>query len=153
MGIKMVDISKKPEQYREAVASGEIRLKPETIKLIREGKTEKGDSLQIATLAGINGTKFTSWVIPLCHPIPVESTEVDIQIKDESIVVTMKVIANSKTGVEMEALVATSIALLNIWDVVKKYEKDEEGQYPTTMISNIKVLRKVKEDVGSLRRA
>ncbi|MCP8303872.1 MAG: cyclic pyranopterin monophosphate synthase MoaC [archaeon] len=149
----MVDISKKPEQYREAVASGEIRLKPETIKLIREGRVEKGDPLQIATLAGINGTKFTPWVIPLCHPIPVESTEVDIHIKDESIVVTTKVIANSKTGVEMEALTATSIALLNIWDVVKKYEKDEEGQYPTTMISSIKVLRKVKGDVGSLRRA
>jgi len=149
MTIKMVDISKKPVQHREATASGEIRLKPETIKLIREGNVEKGDPFQIATLAGIYGTKLTPWVIPLCHPISIESTEVDIHIKDESIVVTTKVIANSKTGVEMEALTAACITLLNIWDVVKKYEKDEEGQYPKTMISSIKVLRKVKGDAGS----
>ena len=150
MKIKMVDISKKPDQYREATASGEIKLRPETIKLIREKKVEKGDPLQIATLAGINGSKFTPWAIPLCHPISIENTKVDIDIKDGSIVVTTKVIAYSKTGVEMEALTATSIALLNIWDVVKMYEKDEKGQYPTTLISSIKVLRKVKGDVINL---
>ncbi len=148
--IKMIDISKKPEQYREAIASGEIKLKPETIKLIKEGKIEKGDPTQIAKLAGIQGAKFTPSIMPLCHPIPIESTDVDISIKDDRIIVKAKVIANSKTGVEMEALTATTISLLNIWDVVKKYEKDDKGQYPTTMISKIRVLRKVKENLKDL---
>ena len=148
--IKMIDVSKKPEQYREAIASGEIKLKPETIKLIKEGKIEKGDPIQIAKLAGIQGAKFTPSIMPLCHPIPIESTDVDISIKDDRIIVKAKVIANSKTGVEMEALTATTISLLNIWDVVKKYEKDDKGQYPTTMISKIRVLRKVKENLKDL---
>jgi len=145
--VKMIDISKKPEQYREAVASGEIKLKPETIKMIREGRIEKGDPIQIAKLTGIQGAKFTPSVMPLCHPIPVESTDVNINIEDDKIIVKARVIANSKTGVEMEALTAVTIALLNLWDVIKKYEKDDKGQYPTTMISNIKVLRKVKESI------
>ena len=148
--VKMVDISKKPEQYREAIASGEIKLKPETIKLIREGRIEKGDPIQIAKLTGIQGAKFTPSIMPLCHPIPIESTDVNISIEDDKIVVKARVIANSKTGVEMEALTATTIALLNLWDVVKKYEKDDKGQYPTTMISNIRVLRKVKGSIKDL---
>jgi cyclic pyranopterin phosphate synthase len=145
--VKMIDISKKLEQYREAVASGEIRLKPETIKIIREGRIEKGDPIQIAKLTGIQGAKFTPSVIPLCHPIPIESTDVNMSIEDDKIIAKARVIANSKTGVEMEALTAVTIALLNLWDVIKKYEKDDKGQYPTTLISNIKVLRKVKESV------
>lgn len=145
--VKMIDISKKLEQYREAVASGEIKLKPETIKMIREGRIEKGDPIQIAKLTGIQGAKFTPSVIPLCHPIPIESTDVNMSIEDDKIIAKARVIANSKTGVEMEALTAVTIALLNLWDVIKKYEKDDKGQYPTTLISNIKVLRKVKESV------
>jgi len=145
--VKMIDISKKPEQYREAVASGEIKLKPNTIRLIREGRIEKGDPIQIATLTGIQGAKFTPSIMPLCHPIPIESTDVNISIEDDKIIVKARVIANSKTGVEMEALTAVTIALLNLWDVVKKYEKDDKGQYPTTLISNIRVLRKVKESI------
>lgn len=148
--VRMVDISNKPEKHREAVASGEIKLKPETIKLIREGSIEKGDPTQIAILAGIQGAKFTPSIMPLCHPIPIESVDVNISIDDDRIIVKAKVIANSKTGVEMEALTATTIALLNLWDVVKKYEKDDKGQYHTTMISNIKVLRKVKESIKDL---
>ncbi|MEM3382744.1 MAG: cyclic pyranopterin monophosphate synthase MoaC [Nitrososphaerales archaeon] len=143
--VKMVDISKKPEQYREAVVYGEIKLKPETIMLIKEGKVEKGDPIQIAKLAGIQGAKFTPNIIPLCHPIPIENIDVDISIEDDRVIVKARVIANSKTGVEMEALTATAIALLNIWDVVKKYEKDEKGQYPTTAIMNIRVVEKIKK--------
>ncbi|MEM3078378.1 MAG: cyclic pyranopterin monophosphate synthase MoaC [Nitrososphaerales archaeon] len=143
--MKMVDISKKPEQYREAIAYGEIKLKPETIMLIKEGKVEKGDPIQIAKLTGIQGAKFTPTIIPLCHPIPIENIDVDISIEDDRVIVKARVIANSKTGVEMEALTATAIALLNIWDVVKKYEKDEEGQYPTTAIMNIRVVEKIKK--------
>lgn len=145
--IKMVDISKKSEQYREAIAYGEIKLKPETITMIKEGRIEKGDPIQIAKLAGIQGAKYTSFIMPLCHPIPIESVDVDISIKDDRIIVKARVTANSKTGVEMEALTATVIALLNIWDVVKKYEKDEKGQYPTTEITNVRVIRKIKRKV------
>jgi cyclic pyranopterin phosphate synthase len=143
--VKMIDVSKKLEQYREAIAYGEIKLKPETIKLIEERRIEKGDPIQIAKLAGIQGAKFTPTVMPLCHPIPIENVDVDISIKDDRIIVKAKVIANSKTGVEMEALTATVIALLNLWDVVKKYEKDEKGQYPTTAITNIRVVKKIKK--------
>ncbi len=143
--VKMIDVSKKPEQYREAMAYGEIKLKPETIKLIKEGKIEKGDPIQIAKLAGIQGAKFTPSIMPLCHPIPIENVDVDISIEDDRIIAKAKVIANSKTGVEMEALTATVIALLNLWDVVKKYEKDEKGQYPTTAITNIRVVKKIKK--------
>ncbi|MEM3068537.1 MAG: cyclic pyranopterin monophosphate synthase MoaC [Nitrososphaerales archaeon] len=143
--VKMIDVSKKPEQYREAIAYGEIKLKPETIKLIKEGRIEKGDPIQIAKLAGIQGAKFTPTIMPLCHPIPIENVDVDISIKNDRIIAKAKVIANSKTGVEMEALTATVIALLNLWDVVKKYEKDEKGQYPTTAIMNIRVAKKIKK--------
>ncbi|MGB9659347.1 MAG: cyclic pyranopterin monophosphate synthase MoaC [Nitrososphaerales archaeon] len=143
--VKMIDVSKKPEQYREAIAHGEIKLKPETIKLIKEGRVEKGDPIQIAKLAGIQGAKFTPTIMPLCHPIPIENVDVDISIKDDRIIVKARVIANSKTGVEMEALTATVIALLNLWDVVKKYEKDDKGQYPTTAITNIRVVKKIKK--------
>jgi cyclic pyranopterin phosphate synthase len=143
--VKMIDISKKVEQYREAIVSGEIKLKPETLKLIKEGRIEKGDPIQIAKLAGIHGAKLTPSIMPLCHPIPIENVDVDINIKDDRVIVEAKVIANSKTGVEMEALTATVIALLNLWDVVKKYEKDEKGQYPTTAITNIRVVKKIKK--------
>ncbi|NWG08846.1 MAG: cyclic pyranopterin monophosphate synthase MoaC [Nitrososphaerales archaeon] len=146
----MINISKKPEQHREAIAQGKIALKPETMKLIKEGKVEKGAPIQIATLAGIQGAKLTPLVMPLCHPISIESTDINMKIRDNSIIVTTRVIANGKTGVEMEALTATAVALLNLWDVIKKYEKDEDGQYPTTMISSIRVLRKVKKDVKKL---
>jgi cyclic pyranopterin phosphate synthase len=143
--VKMIDISKKVEQYREAIVSGEIKLKPETLKLIKEGRIEKGDPIQIAKLAGIHGAKLTPSIMPLCHPILIENVDVDINIKDDRVIVEAKVIANSKTGVEMEALTATVIALLNLWDVVKKYEKDEKGQYPTTAITNIRVVKKIKK--------
>lgn len=144
MGVRMIDIHRKGVQYREATAVGEIRLKPETLKRIEDGKMEKGDPVQIATLAGIQGAKLTPTVIPLCHPLPIESSDVKFEFTDSGLKATAKVIATGKTGVEMEALTAVTTALLNIWDVVKMYEKDEEGQYPDTQISNVRVVRKVK---------
>lgn len=131
-------------QYREATATGEIRLKPETLRRIKDGKVEKGDPVQIATLAGIQGAKLTPTVIPLCHPIPIESTDIKFEFIDSGLEATATVVATGKTGVEMEALSAVTIALLNIWDVVKMYEKDADGQYPDTQISNIRVVKKVK---------
>jgi cyclic pyranopterin phosphate synthase len=142
----MVDVSGKAEIFREATAKGTIKLKPKTVNLMREGKIAKGDPLYSAKIAGILAAKKTSSLVPLCHPLPLTNVEVEANILDGSIVeVSATVKAKAQTGVEMEALVATSVALLTIWDMVKQYEKDANGQYPTTVIENIHVVRKFKQ--------
>jgi cyclic pyranopterin phosphate synthase len=142
----MVDISDKPKVFREATATGTIKLKPETIRLINKGKIAKGDPLYTAKIAGILAAKKTSTLIPLCHPLPLTNVEVEIKVLDKSTVqVTSSVKTKAQTGVEMEALVATAVSLLTIWDMVKQYEKDAEGQYPSTVIENIRVVKKIKE--------
>jgi len=145
LAIKQVDVSSKPMVRREAVARGFIKLKPETIKMIREGRVEKGDPLQVARLGGINAVKFTPILLPLCHQLKIDNVAIETRLVDDGVEVLAKVKAFERTGVEMEALTAVSIALLNIWDVVKAYEKDERGQYPETEITEIKVLEKLKE--------
>lgn len=145
LAVKMVDIHAKDVVYREAVAEGKIVLRPETVALIRAGKVEKGDPIQIASLAGISASKLTPLLIPLCHPLKIESTDVRVEVEDWGVRVSAKVAATDKTGVEMEALTAVAAALLNVWDVVKMYEKDEEGQYPYTAIKEIRVVSKVKK--------
>jgi cyclic pyranopterin phosphate synthase len=144
--MSMVDITAKPEIYREAKAKGTIKLKSETIQLIREGKVEKGDPFEVAKVAGILAAKNTSSMIPLCHPLPLTSVEVKLQIVDDSKVeVETTVKTRAQTGVEMEALAAAATALLTVWDMTKQYEKDADGQYPSTSIQNLHVVRKVKE--------
>jgi len=145
LAIKQVDVSGKPMVRREAVARGFIKLKPETIRMIREGRVEKGDPLQVARLGGINAVKFTPILLPLCHQLNIDNVSIETRLMDDGVEVLARVKAFERTGVEMEALTAVSIALLNIWDVVKAYEKDERGQYPETEISGIKVLEKLKE--------
>ena len=142
----MVDISGKAEIFREATAIGKIRLKSETVNLIREGKIAKGNPLHTAKIAGVLAAKKTSQLIPLCHPLPLTSVVVEAEIVEKTIIeVTAAVKTKAQTGVEMEALVATSIGLLTIWDMVKQYEKNSVGQYPTTAIENIHVVRKLKQ--------
>jgi cyclic pyranopterin phosphate synthase len=142
----MVDVSGKAEIFREATSTGTIKLKPETVNLIKEGKIAKGDPLYTAKIAGVLAAKKTSSLVPLCHPLPLTNVEVEAKILDESTVeVSSTVKAKAQTGVEMEALVATSVGLLTIWDMVKQYEKDANGQYPTTAIENIHVVRKFKQ--------
>lgn len=143
--IRQVDVSGKEVIRREAVARGFIKLRPETIQRIKSGALEKGDPLQVARLAGINAAKLTPFLLPLCHPLKLEHVEVNLSVVDDGVEVVVRVVAHEKTGVEMEALTAAAIALLNIWDVVKQYEKDESGQYPLTEITSIRVLRKIKE--------
>jgi cyclic pyranopterin phosphate synthase len=141
----MVDISDKPDIVREATARGTIRLKPETIQLIMKGRIAKGDPLYTSKIAAILAAKRTSSLIPLCHPIPITKVEVKTEISDESNVqVTATVKTKAQTGIEMEALTATATALLTIWDMVKQYEKNAEGQYPTTAIENILIVKKMK---------
>ena len=143
--VTMVDVSGKAEVFREATAKGVIMLKPETVRLIKNGKIAKGDPLTTAKIAGILAAKKTSELIPLCHPLPLTSISVEAQVvDDESVEVTAVVKTRAQTGVEMEALTAVSVALLTIWDMTKQYEKDAAGQYPTTRIENVHVVHKLK---------
>ena len=144
MPFKQVDISSKPVVYREATATGRIRLKPGTIGLIRKGGLEKGDPLALASTAAILAVKSTPSIVALAHPLRVERTEPQVKLGKDWVEVTVTVAAHEKTGVEMEALTAVSAALLNIWDVVKAYEKNSDGQYPSTAIQWIRVTNKVK---------
>ena len=143
--MSMVDISEKPDVFREATARGEIQLSRETLRLIKENRVEKGDVLSVAKVAGILAAKKTSDVIPLCHPLALSTVAVKTEVLDSRVAVEATVKALGKTGVEMEALTAVSVVLLTIWDMSKQYEKDAEGQYPTTVITNVTVLRKVKK--------
>ncbi|HID15851.1 MAG TPA: cyclic pyranopterin monophosphate synthase MoaC [Candidatus Atribacteria bacterium] len=143
--IRMVDISSKKIQLRTAIAKGSIKLKPTTIKRILSNEVEKGNVIAVSKIAGILAAKQTPQLIPLCHPIPLTKIEVKIDVKKDRVEVTSTVKAEGKTGVEIEALVSTAIALITIWDMVKKYEKDEKGQYPETIIENIKVELKMKK--------
>jgi cyclic pyranopterin phosphate synthase len=141
----MIDISDKPPQLRVATAEGVIKLRPETLRLIREGKIEKGDPVQISTIAAIMAVKKTPEIVPLAHPILIEGVQVEHVFEEpDKIRVRVTVKSHGKTGVEMEALVGVSAALLAIWDVVKKYEKDDKGEYPFTSINEIRVLEKKK---------
>lgn len=144
--LEMVDITPKPVVHREAVAEGVIRLRHETIRRILEGSIEKGDVFAAASLAGILAAKKTPELIPLCHPIPINKVDVKCEVVDEERVkCTARVVTDAKTGVEMEALTAVTVALLTVWDMVKKYEKDEQGQYPYTRIEYVRVVEKKKE--------
>src|SRR3989304_2527592 len=143
--MSMVDITSKPEVHREATAKGRIKLKPETIKRIEQRKIEKGDPFTVAKIAGVLAAKNTSSLIPLCHPLPLTSINVDLRVVGSSEVeVEATVKTKAQTGVEMEALAAVSAALLTVWDMTKQYEKDAKGQYPSTVIESIRVVRKLK---------
>lgn len=148
MSVHMVDVSEKPDSQREAVATGFIKLKKSTIELIRSGKIEKGNVLDVSSVAAILGVKKTTELLPLTHNIPISNVKVDFNIEEEGIRVYVTVKTTAKTGVEMEALMGATAALLNIWDMVKKYEKDEKGQYPETVITDVRVLSKVKTPLG-----
>jgi cyclic pyranopterin phosphate synthase len=144
--MSMVDVSSKDEIFREATASGNIKLKKETINLIKTGRIAKGDPLYTAKIAGVLAAKKTSSLIPLCHPLPLTNVQVDVKVTDQGTVeVSASVKAKAQTGVEMEALAAVSIGLLTVWDMTKQYEKDSAGQYPSTTIENIHVIRKFKQ--------
>jgi cyclic pyranopterin phosphate synthase len=141
---KQVDVSGKPIVLREAKAVGAIRLSPATIRRIRNGGVAKGDPLLLASLAGVAAAKKTPETVLLCHQLRLDKIEVVPSVTKEGVDVTAFVSARERTGVEMEALVAVTAALLNVWDAVKQYEKDEGGQYPTTRIDGVRVTSKVK---------
>jgi len=141
----MVDVTGKPRAFREAIAEGRIRLRKETLRLIREGRVRKGDVFTTARVAGVMACKRTSEIIPLCHPIPITYVNVYFEVEELDVVARAHVKTRAETGVEMEALTAVMASLLTIWDMVKEYEKDSRGQYPETTIHSVKVLRKIRE--------
>ena len=143
---KMVDISGKNEVSRRAKATGEIQLKPQTIDAIRNKEIEKGSVLETARIASILAIKNTSCVIPMCHQISLTGIDVQFELGLENVKVIVEVKSVGKTGVEMEALHGVSVALLVIWDMVKSVEKDKTGNYPSTMIKNILVIEKMKDE-------
>ncbi len=142
--VHMVDISGKPDIVRVAKARGVIKLRPETVKAIVEGRVPKGDVFSVARVAAILAVKRTWEIVPLCHPIPITSVDVELEARDDRVEATVTVKTVAKTGVEMEALTGVSAALLSVWDMVKALEKDERGQYPYTAIEKIEVVEKIK---------
>jgi cyclic pyranopterin monophosphate synthase len=143
-GVHMVEVGDKPVIKRTALARGKIILNNETIYLIEKGELKKGNVLTTAQIAAIQAVKSTSQIIPLCHPIPIGGVEVEFEVNPESIEITVEVRSTGKTGVEMEAITGVSVGLLTIWDMVKSVEKDENGQYPSTRITDIEVIKKEK---------
>ncbi len=141
---RMVDITPKRYVLRVAKARGRIRLRRETIKLIKERRVEKGDVITVTKIVAMNAVKRTSELLPFCHQIEITHVDVDVRLGDDYVEVEVTVKSVARTGVEMESLVGVSMALLNVWDMVKKYEKDETGNYPWTRISDIIVVEKVK---------
>lgn len=134
---RMVDISKKGETERIAIARGEVRMRLETLEIIRNGMIKKGDVLTVAQIAGIMAAKRTSEIIPLCHPLPIMEIQVDLSLDSSlpGIQITSSVKALAKTGVEMEALTATAVAALTVYDMAKAVEK-------TIQIQNIRLVKK-----------
>ena len=140
----MIDITGKKVLLREAIASGRIALSGETLTMIREKRIKKGDPLVVAEIAAMKAAKETYILIPHCHQIPLNTVELNFSVERDYIEATCLVKAEAMTGVEMEALVGTSIALATIWAMVKYLEKDDSGQYPATRISDIRVVKKFK---------
>ncbi len=142
----MIDITGKPTIIREAMASGKIILSKDTLNLIKENKVEKGNVIEICSVAAIMGVKKTPEILPHAHNIPIESVEVNVDIEEDGLRMTVKVKTTAKTGVEMDALSGVLAGLLTVWDMVKKYEKDDKGQYPFTRIEDVRVISKIKRD-------
>ncbi|HTZ18429.1 MAG TPA: cyclic pyranopterin monophosphate synthase MoaC [Dissulfurispiraceae bacterium] len=123
---RMVDVSEKAVTSRVAIASGSISMKAETIKMIEQGKVEKGDVLGVARVAGIMAAKKTPELIPMCHPLNISSITIDFEIdtKRNRIGITTTAKVTGQTGVEMEALTGTSVAALTIYDMCKAVDKE-----------------------------
>jgi cyclic pyranopterin phosphate synthase len=124
---RMVDVGEKPITRRVAVAEAVVRMQPETLQLIREGSVGKGDVFEVARLAGIGASKRTSELIPLCHLLPLDSAQIDFSCPDQrSVRIEARVTNQGRTGVEMEALLAVSVAALTVYDMCKAVDRGME---------------------------
>jgi len=142
----MVDVSAKKPQLRVARAEGRIRLAEGTLSLIRENRTPKGSVLSTAQIAGIQAAKQTHHLIPLCHPLSLTKVDVDLRLEEDGIRVESSVVCTGRTGVEMEALTAASVALLTVYDMCKAVDKG-------MVIESIRLVEKTKADLPAEERA
>ena len=142
---RMVDVTEKPDTHRQAVARGLVRMQPATLELIKTGQVTKGDVLFVAQLAGITAAKQTPNLIPLCHPILISDVriEFDIDDKESTVEITATVESTGKTGVEMEAMTATAVAALTIYDMCKAVDRGMK-------IENIRLIRKSGGKSGTI---
>ncbi|MGL4399262.1 MAG: cyclic pyranopterin monophosphate synthase MoaC [Luteolibacter sp.] len=135
---RMVDVGAKPVQRRSATASGFIECAPATVLALRERALPKGDVLTVARIAAIQAAKITDKLIPLCHGLPLEKVDVDFEVRENGVAIRASAITSAKTGVEMEALTAVSVAALTIFDMCKAVDKG-------MVIGEIRVVEKIKQ--------
>jgi cyclic pyranopterin phosphate synthase len=142
---RMVDVTAKPDTAREAVAKGTVRMQPETFQIIKQGKAAKGDVLAVAQLAGIMAAKHTPDLIPLCHPILLSEVKIDFSLNEAESTVDITAAASStgKTGVEMEAMTAASVAALTVYDMCKAADR-------AMKIENIRLVKKSGGKSGTI---
>ena len=131
----MVDVSRKASTKREAVAAGTIRIAPEAMELVRKGRIAKGNVVETARVAGIMAAKKTSELVPLCHTLPLDHIEIDVDDIDEGFEIRARVVSTGKTGVEMEALTAVTATALTLYDMVKAADR-------SMVVGNIRLLQK-----------
>jgi cyclic pyranopterin phosphate synthase len=134
--VRMVDVGDKPLSRRRAVASARVRMAPGTARALRE--LPKGDALVTAQLAGITAAKRTSDLIPLCHPLPLTHVEVSLEVGDDGVEITAAAETTAQTGVEMEALVAASVAALTVYDMAKAIDKE-------MVVEQVRLVEKTKQ--------
>jgi cyclic pyranopterin phosphate synthase len=137
-GVRMVDVGGKPLSRRRAVAAATVRMAPETARRLRE--LPKGDALVTAQLAGVMAAKRTADLIPLCHPLPLSSIDLSVDVREGSVEIQAAVETTAQTGVEMEALVAASVAALTVYDMAKAIDKE-------MVVDGVRLLEKTKEQV------
>jgi len=137
-GVRMVDVGGKPPSRRRAVATASVRMAPETARRLRE--LPKGDALVTAQLAGVMAAKRTADLIPLCHPLPLSHVDVSLEVGAEGVEITATAETTAQTGVEMEALVAASLAALTVYDMAKAIDKE-------MVVGSVRLLEKTKEAV------
>lgn len=134
---RMVDVGGKPVQRRVAVAEGFLLAAPATLRALRRQALPKGDVLAVARIAGIQAAKRTSELIPLCHPLPLDQVTVDFQLRSDRILIRAQAVTHGRTGVEMEALTAVSVAALTLYDMMKAVD-------PAMTISEVRLVEKIK---------
>ncbi|MFT4166747.1 MAG: cyclic pyranopterin monophosphate synthase MoaC [Microlunatus sp.] len=143
---RMVDVSAKPVTARTATAAGRVLLSPSCVAALRDGSVPKGDALAVARIAGLQGAKRTPELIPLCHPLFVSGVDVRVEVVDDGVEITATVKTTERTGVEMEALTAVSVAALTMIDMVKAIDK-------LAVITDIRVIAKSGGRSGDWTRA
>lgn len=146
--VQMVDVGEKPTTKRRATATGTIELRPSTVNAIRADEIGKGNVLATARVGAVQAVKHTWESIPMCHQIPITNVETAFDVNEDHLTLTITVETTGKTGCEMEALTGVTTGLNVVWDMVKATEKDDNGEYPTTRISDVRITEKEKTGIN-----